>query len=88
MPVLPPLGRDTDLPGRFMRLLELWREIIRPVPTMIQREGSPQGVQVAERGTFYLDTVAANLYVKTDESRDTGWKLMTCCVTPGSMSDQ
>lgn len=37
-------------------------------------EGSPEGVQTAEPGTTYWDTVAKELWVKDTGSGNTGWR--------------
>ena len=66
-----------------MRTFEQWREIIRFLPELLQREGSPEGAIQAERGTLYLQTDAAQLFVKTTETGSTGWvELAQSEVTP------
>lgn len=89
MPVLPPLGRDfirsetnrLGLEERFFRLLEQWRELIRPTPTLFQGAGDPNVFDFGEaeinRGDFFLRTDGAageRLYVKFTSTGTTGWE--------------
>ena len=85
MPSLPPIGRDQTrspenprgLPERFQRTIEQWRELLRPTPVVRQGTGSPEGVEVASQGTFFLDLAGgpgARLYVKTTGTGSSGWE--------------
>jgi len=44
---------------------------------LIQGFGSPEDVQVADRGTLYIDRVNAGLYIKTNAEGKTGWMLIS-----------
>lgn len=76
MPALEPY-RDTQLPERFHRWIEVLRGILRPIPDFVHGTGSPEGVVFAGKGTRYFnDTGGAGtlLYVKnTAATLNTGW---------------
>lgn len=44
---------------------------------LIVNVGSPEGNVVAGRGTLYVDTVGAGLYIKTTITGNTGWQLIS-----------
>ncbi len=75
MPPIPPFPRP-ELPDRFLRWLETVREIIRTTPEFRTGTGTPEAVESAPRGTFFIRTdggAGENLYFKTTDTGNTGW---------------
>lgn len=44
---------------------------------IIEGNGSPEGVFIAGKGSLYIDKVSAGLYIKTTESGNQGWTLIS-----------
>lgn len=64
-----------------MRLLEQWRDVIRPVSVTFQGSGEPDsfdfGTAVPVRGDLFLrldGSSGSRLYVKTTTSGTDGWE--------------
>jgi len=82
MPSIPPVDHNLatqGIPDRFLRWFSQLRDILQPVPTMIQSTGNPNGNRSAVRGTFFLRTDGSSgqrLYVKATESGTEGWELI------------
>jgi hypothetical protein len=76
MPTIEPY-RDTMLPDRFHRWLEVLRIRLAPVPEFVQGAGTPEGVVFASKGTRYFNTTGGAgtlLYVKNSAAAlNTGW---------------
>ena len=67
--------RDSTMPERFMRWLEVLRERIRTIPCFFQGDGSPEGVIVANKGDRYYDETDLVEYIKSTDGGNTGWLL-------------
>lgn len=82
MPAIPPVDHslsEQGIPDRFIRWVSQLRDVLQPVPLMIQADGDPNGVREAPRGTFYLKvdgTAGDRLYVKSTNTGNEGWELV------------
>lgn len=77
---LPPLREDPQAKVRLPALFKAWltdlRKALRPVPTFVEGDGSPEGVVSAKRGARYFDRTATDVpvvYIKTTQTGNTGW---------------
>lgn len=76
MPSIEPY-KDSKLPERFLRWIEVLRLKLRPIPDFIEGDGSPEGVISARRTARYFNRTGAagtRLYVKTTQTGNTGWE--------------
>lgn len=68
--------KDSVLPERFLRWIETLRLTLRPIPTFLEGDGSPEGAVEGTLGDRYYrrdGTAGTYLYVKTSATGNTGW---------------
>lgn len=77
MPTIEPY-RDTKLPERFQRWIEVLRDLLRPMPMHTRGSGSPEGAVNGQLGDRYFRTDGTAgtdmLWYKSTDGGDTGWQ--------------